>query len=112
MHFSLLEWIVPLAATIAVLLFDVVVMARGSDEPTMRRSALGLSAYCGLAVCFGIWTGYFHGRQFAVRARATGARPAPLSAVGLWAAGGVGGCFGSGAGSSHGRQFAVQFFAG
>src|ERR1700744_5111199 len=67
MHVSLLEWIVTLAATIAVLLFDVVVMARGSDEPTMRRSALGLSAYCGLAVCFGIWTRYFHGRQFAVQ---------------------------------------------
>ncbi len=67
MHVSLLEWIVTLAATIAVLLFDVVVMARGSGEPTMRRSALALSAYCGLAVCFGIWTWYFHGRQFAVQ---------------------------------------------
>jgi tellurite resistance protein TerC len=67
MHVSLLEWIVTLAATIAVLLFDVLVMARGSREPTMRRSALGLSAYCGLAVCFGIWTWYFHGRQFAVQ---------------------------------------------
>ena len=67
MHVSLLEWIVTLAATTAVLLFDVLVMARGSREPTMRRSALGLSAYCGLAVCFGIWTWYFHGRQFAVQ---------------------------------------------
>ena len=67
MHVSLLEWIVTLAATIAVLLFDVVVMARGSEEPTMRRSALALSAYCGLAVCFGIRTWYFHGRQFAVQ---------------------------------------------
>ncbi|HXO25661.1 MAG TPA: TerC family protein, partial [Streptosporangiaceae bacterium] len=67
MHVSMLEWIVTLAATIAVLLFDVVVMARGSAEPTMRRSAVGLSAYCGLAVCFGIWTWYFHGRQFAVQ---------------------------------------------
>ena len=30
MHVSLLEWIVTLGVTIAVLLFDVVVMARGS----------------------------------------------------------------------------------
>jgi tellurite resistance protein TerC len=67
MHVSLLEWIVTLVATTAVLLFDVLVMARRSGEPTMRRSALGLSAYCGLAVCFGIWTWYFHGRQFAVQ---------------------------------------------
>ena len=66
LHVSLLEWIVTLAATIAVLLFDVVAMARRSGEPTMRRCAIALSAYVGLAVCFGIWTWYFHGQQFAV----------------------------------------------
>lgn len=63
---SLLEWVVTLSATTAVLLFDVVVMARRSGEPTMRRCAIALSAYVGLAVCFGIWTWYFHGRQFAL----------------------------------------------
>ena len=66
MHVSLLEWIVTLGATTAVLLFDVVVMARRSGEPTMRRCAIALSAYVGLAVLFGIWTWYFHGQQFAV----------------------------------------------
>lgn len=67
MHVHLLEWISTLVVTIAVLLFDVVVMARRSGEPTMRRSARALSAYVGLAVCFGIWTGYLHGRQYAIQ---------------------------------------------
>ena len=66
MHVSLLEWIVTLAVTIGVLLFDVTVMARRSGEPTMRGSAIALSAYVGLAVGFAVWTWFFHGRQFAV----------------------------------------------
>jgi tellurite resistance protein TerC len=64
---SVLEWVVTLGATTAVLLFDLAVMARRSGEPTMRRCAIALSAYVGLAVCFGIWTGYFHGKQFALQ---------------------------------------------
>ncbi|MGA8330782.1 MAG: TerC/Alx family metal homeostasis membrane protein [Mycobacterium sp.] len=66
MHVSLLEWIVTLALTIGVLLVDVVVMTRRSGEPTMRGCAIALSAYVGLAVAFGIWTWFIHGRQFAV----------------------------------------------
>jgi tellurite resistance protein TerC len=62
----MLEWIVALAATTAVLLIDLVVMARQSGEPAMRRCAIALSAYVGLAVCFGIWTWYWHGQQFAL----------------------------------------------
>jgi tellurite resistance protein TerC len=64
---SPLEWVVTLGATIAVLLFDVAATARRSGEPTMRNCAIALSAYVGLAVCFGIWTGYFHGQQFALQ---------------------------------------------
>ena len=67
MHVHLLEWIFTLVVTIAVLLFDVFVMGRGAQEPSMRRSALGLSAYIGLAICFGIWTWFFHGQQYAVQ---------------------------------------------
>jgi tellurite resistance protein TerC len=66
LHVSVLEWIVTLGATTAVLLLDVVVMARRSGEPTMRRCAVALSVYVGLAVCFGIWTWCFHGQQFAL----------------------------------------------
>jgi tellurite resistance protein TerC len=65
-HVSSLEWIVTLAVTIGVLLFDVAVMARRSGEPTMRGCAIALSAYIGLAVGFGVWTWFFHGRQYAV----------------------------------------------
>ena len=66
LHVSVLEWIVTLGATTAVLLLDLVVMARRPGEPTMRRCAISLSAYVGLALCFGIWTWYFHGQQFAL----------------------------------------------
>jgi tellurite resistance protein TerC len=64
---SPLEWVVTLGATIAVLLFDVAAMTRRSGAPTMRSCAIALSAYVGLAVCFGIWTWYFHGQQFALQ---------------------------------------------
>jgi hypothetical protein len=67
MHVSLLEWIVTLCVTIAVLLFDVFVMGRRSGEPKISRSAMALSAYIALAGCFGIWTWFFHGRQFAIQ---------------------------------------------
>ncbi len=67
MQVSLLEWLVTLGVTIGVLLLDVLVMARRSGEPTMSRSAFALSAYIGLAVCFGVWTWFFHGRQFAIQ---------------------------------------------
>jgi tellurite resistance protein TerC len=63
---SLLEWVVTLGVTIAVLLFDVAVSARRSGEPTMRNCAIALSAYVGLAICFGIWTWHFHGQRFAL----------------------------------------------
>jgi tellurite resistance protein TerC len=62
----MLEWVVALAATTAVLLIDLAVMARQSGEPSMRRCASALSAYVGLAVCFGIWTWYWHGQRFAL----------------------------------------------
>jgi tellurite resistance protein TerC len=63
---SVLEWVVTLGATTAVLLFDVAVMARRSGEPTMRRCAIALSGYIALALCFGIWTWQTHGQQFAL----------------------------------------------
>jgi tellurite resistance protein TerC len=63
---SVLEWVVTLAATTAVLLFDVAVMARQSGEPTMRRCAVALSGYVALAGCFGIWTWQTHGQRFAL----------------------------------------------
>jgi tellurite resistance protein TerC len=67
LHVSVLEWIVTLGVTIAVQLFDVAVMAGRSGEPTMRRCAVALSSYVGLAVCFGLWVWHWHGQQFALQ---------------------------------------------
>lgn len=64
MHVSVLEWFVTLGATTAVLLFDVVVIARRPREPATRESATALAIYVGLAVLFGIWVWFFHGHQF------------------------------------------------
>jgi tellurite resistance protein TerC len=61
MNVSHLEWIITLGATIAVLLFDVVVIGRRPHEPTTRECAIALSVYVGLAVVFGLWVWSFHG---------------------------------------------------
>jgi tellurite resistance protein TerC len=66
MNVSLLEWSVTLGVTVAVLLFDVVVIARRPHEPTLRECAIALSIYVGLAVAFGIWVWNFHGGQFGI----------------------------------------------
>jgi tellurite resistance protein TerC len=62
-----LEWIVTVAVTIAVLSFDVLVIARRPHEPTMRECALALSGYVLLAVLFGIWIWFGHGSRFGMQ---------------------------------------------
>lgn len=64
MQVTQLEWIVTLAVTIAVLLFDVIVIGRRPHEPSTRETATYLSIYIGLAVAFGVWVWFFHGSQF------------------------------------------------
>jgi tellurite resistance protein TerC len=64
MNVSALEWGITLGVTIAVLLFDVVVIGRRPHEPTMRECAVYLSIYVGLAIAFGIFVWNFHARQF------------------------------------------------
>ncbi|MCG7607361.1 tellurium resistance protein TerC [Mycolicibacterium sp. (ex Dasyatis americana)] len=64
MQVSQLEWIITLAVTIAVLLFDVVVIGRRPHEPSTRETATALSVYIGLAVAFGVFVWMFHGSQF------------------------------------------------
>src|SRR5690349_11189373 len=66
MNVSQLEWAITLGVTIAVLLFDVVVVARRPHEPTMRECAIALSVYVGLAVAFGIWVWNFHGHDYGI----------------------------------------------
>src|SRR3954453_4201171 len=64
MQVSQLEWIITLGVTIAVLLFDVIVIGRRPHEPSKRETATFLTLYVGLAVAFGIWVWNFHGGQF------------------------------------------------
>jgi tellurite resistance protein TerC len=66
MNVSTLEWSITLGVTIAVLLFDVVVIGRRPHEPTTRETAGYLAVYISLAVAFGIWVWQFHGGQYGV----------------------------------------------
>jgi len=66
MQVTQIEWIITLGVTIAVLLFDVVVIGRRPHEPSKRELITALSIYIGLAVAFGIWVYLFHGPQFGV----------------------------------------------
>jgi tellurite resistance protein TerC len=64
MHVTQFEWIITLGVTIAVLLFDVIVIGRRPHEPSKRETATYLTIYVGLAVVFGLWVWLFHGGQF------------------------------------------------
>ncbi len=66
MNVSTLEWSITLGVTIAVLLFDVVVIGRRPHEPTTRETAGYLAVYVGLAIAFGIWVWNFHGGNYGV----------------------------------------------
>jgi tellurite resistance protein TerC len=64
MHVTQLEWIITLSVTIAVLLFDVVVIGRRPHEPSKRELVVALTIYIGLAIGFGLWTWFYHGSQY------------------------------------------------
>ncbi|MDT5299397.1 MAG: tellurite resistance protein TerC, partial [Mycobacterium sp.] len=61
MQVTQLEWIVTLGVTMAVLLFDIIFIARRPHEPTFKECAIALTFYVGLAIAFGIWVWFFHG---------------------------------------------------
>jgi tellurite resistance protein TerC len=63
---STLEWSITVGVTIAIILFDVFVVARKPHEPSMKECATYLAIYVGLAVAFGIWTFSYHGSQYGV----------------------------------------------
>ena len=64
MHVTGIEWAITLGVTIAVLLFDIIFIARRPHEPTFRECAIALTFYVGLAVAFGVWVWYFHGSDY------------------------------------------------
>ena len=61
MDVSTLEWTVTIAVTVAVLLFDVVVIARKPHEPSIRECAIALSVYIGAALAFAVFIFVYHG---------------------------------------------------
>ncbi|UXA17639.1 TerC family protein [Mycobacterium sp. SMC-4] len=66
MNVSGLEWAITLTVTMAILLFDVIVIGRRPHEPSRRETGTALSIYVGLAVAFGLWIWFFHGSQYGV----------------------------------------------
>lgn len=67
MNVSQLEWFITVGVTIAVLLFDVLVIGRRPHEPSTRETAGYLALYLGLAVAFGVWVWNFHGGEFGIQ---------------------------------------------
>lgn len=64
MQVTQFEWIITLGVTMAVLLFDVIVIGRRPHEPSRRELVIALSIYIGLAMAFGVFVWLFHGSQF------------------------------------------------
>jgi len=64
---STLEWAITIGVTVAVLLFDVVVIARDPHEPSFKECAVALAVYIGAAVAFGIWIWLAHGHEMGVQ---------------------------------------------
>ncbi|MGY2701794.1 MULTISPECIES: TerC family protein [unclassified Nocardioides] len=67
MEISTIEWAVTIGVTCAVLLFDVVVIARDPHEPSFRECIVALSVYIGAAVVFGAWIWISHGHDLGVQ---------------------------------------------
>lgn len=67
MDVTTLEWTITIALTIAVLLFDVVVIARNPREPSMRECAIALCFYVGAALAFGAYVWLHHGQRFGIQ---------------------------------------------
>lgn len=66
MNVTMLEWGITLGVTIAILLFDIIMIARRPHEPTVKECAIALSFYVGLALAFGVWVWTFHGAEYGI----------------------------------------------
>ena len=64
MNVTTLEWAITIGVTVAILLFDIIVIARKPHEPTVKECAIALCFYVGLALAFGVWVWKFHVHQF------------------------------------------------
>ena len=66
MEVSTLEWGLTLGITLAVLIFDVIVIARDPREPTLKECAIALCFYVGAAVAFGAFIWLHHGHDYGI----------------------------------------------
>ena len=58
-------WFVTIGVAAAVLLFDVVMIARNPHRPSTKELVIALTFYVGAAILFGIWVWLSHGSQLA-----------------------------------------------
>jgi len=57
-------WWTTIVVTMAILLFDVIIVGRRPHEPSMKEVSTYLSIYIGLAIIFGIGVWVFAGHQY------------------------------------------------
>ena len=65
MEVSTLAWSITIAVTVAVLVFDVIIIGRRPHEPSMRECAIAIGIYTTLALLFGVWVWLDYGGRFA-----------------------------------------------
>jgi len=113
---SPLEWLITLGVTVAVLLFDVIVIARRPHEPSTRECGIALSFYVGLAVLFGIWVWNFHGTVLLFDVIVIARRPHEPTmrecGIALSFYVGLAVLFGIWVWNFHGNQLGIEFYAG
>ena len=66
MDVTTLEWTITIVATVSVLLFDVIVIARDPHEPSLKECAIALCFYIGAAIVFGAFIWIHHGHDFGI----------------------------------------------
>jgi tellurite resistance protein TerC len=67
LHVTAAEWLITLGATIAVLLFDLVIIGRRPHMPKVRNCAIALSVYVCLALIFGLWLLHIHEHKYGLQ---------------------------------------------
>ena len=65
MNVATWQWLLTIGVAIAVLIFDVVMIARNPHRPATKELVVALSFYVGAAILFGVWVWVSHGSQLA-----------------------------------------------
>ncbi len=65
MEVSTTAWSITIGVTVAVLLFDVLIVGRRPHEPSMTECTIAISIYTALAALFGVWVWLDYGARYA-----------------------------------------------